>query len=501
MARMWTRFVPRSPGMGRTRVWPVVLALVMGLPASLHAHVGLESAKPGAGDTLTTVPTEIRLTFTERIEISVAHVALTGPDGAVALLPLRLHEDSARVLIAGIDGDVMAGAYTVSWRILGSDGHPVEGDYEFTLLPGADGPARPSSADGPEGPPAPGQEPPPEEHHVERDEAGFGVQSPTYVVIRWITFLSLLVVLGAVAYATIVVPLVGWKTGAPSAPLELYGARSAARIGVLGALVGAAATLGRLVAQSIAVHGSSRAFDLALVGSLVSRTLWGWGWVVQAVATVVAVIGLYRASRRRRGGWFVAAVGALVLAFTPALSGHAVASGLVPLAADGLHVVGAGGWIGSLLIVLMAGVPAVLSRDGERRASLGTLVEAFSVTALLFAALLTVTGLVSAWTHLPSVPALWESAYGRVLLVKVGVLTLVFATGAYNFLRVRPELARDEGAPEGARRLRRSAGIELAVAVAVLLVTAVLVATPTPDEATVAPAAAVSQQNGGEMVR
>jgi putative copper export protein len=55
------------------------------------------------------------------------------------------------------------------------------------------------------------------------------------------------------------------------------------------------------------------------------------------------------------------------------------------------------------------------------------------------------------------------------------VLSAVGLTGAYNWLRVKPTL----GEYEGALRIRRSARVELAIGIAVLLITAILVATPT----------------------
>lgn len=175
--------------------------------------------------------------------------------------------------------------------------------------------------------------------------------------------------------------------------------------------------------------------------------------------------------------WLLAGVGALALAFAPALSGHAAAvPRLGPLAilADALHVLAAGGWIGGLLVLVAAGIPAAmrLERD-ERGPAVAALVNAFSPTALAFAGTLMLTGLFAAWLHMGSVPALWESGYGRTLLVKLGVLSGVFATGAYNWLKVRPAL----GDELGATRLRRSARVEIAIGALVLLVTAVLVAT------------------------
>jgi putative copper export protein len=104
------------------------------------------------------------------------------------------------------------------------------------------------------------------------------------------------------------------------------------------------------------------------------------------------------------------------------------------------------------------------------------LVQGFSPTALLFAGILVTTGVISAWLHLGHIAALWTSPYGQTLLLKVGIFSGVAVVGAYNFLRVRPAL----GARTGAERLRRSGTIELLLALAVLVVTAVLVAMPPP---------------------
>jgi copper transport protein len=106
------------------------------------------------------------------------------------------------------------------------------------------------------------------------------------------------------------------------------------------------------------------------------------------------------------------------------------------------------------------------------------LVRAFSPTALAFAGVVVATGLLASWLHLGSFAALWQSVYGRILLLKLALLVVVFGAGAYNWLRVRPAL----GAPPAAARLRRSAAVELATAAAVLAVTAALVSTPPPAE-------------------
>jgi putative copper export protein len=73
---------------------------------------------------------------------------------------------------------------------------------------------------------------------------------------------------------------------------------------------------------------------------------------------------------------------------------------------------------------------------------------------------------------------LFSSDYGQALLWKLGALALVVGFGAYNFLRIKPNLP-DRAA---SHRLRRSAVLELATAALVLLLTSVLVATPPPSD-------------------
>ncbi len=316
-------------------------------------------------------------------------------------------------------------------------------------------------------------------------ENGFGAGSWPYAVIRWLQFVALLGIIGAVAFRQLVLRFMRTEQRTPGAlmrdterlPMIRIAGASAAQIAMWSVLLLAATALLRLYAQSFALHGSMAVFDTALVGPMLTQTVWGHGWILELAGLLLAFTGARRA--RRGASWGLLSVGAIVLAFTPAFSGHASSTPrLVEIAvvADGLHVLGAGGWLGSLLMVVVAGIPAAMRLGGkERGLAVADLVNAYSPTALAFAGLVAATGVIAAWLHVGSVPALWQTTYGKTLLVKLAILSLVAATGAYNWLRVKPTL----GQIEGAHRVRRSAMIELAVGLLVLAVTAVLVATPT----------------------
>lgn len=460
-------------------LWCRISLALATAPTVAVAHDGLQRSSPAKDAVLTSAPAALRLTFSNPPNLRFARVQLL--DSANVEVGLgALGVDSVRTLVAPITKSLSPGRYTVVWQIAGADGHPVRGRFSFSL---ADEHAVHRGGEPASNVPAPGADTPPAEHHPSADvldEDAFDAESPAYVVVRWLTFLGLLLVIGTFAFQAVVLPLMRRRGGPEAAGVSAEAQARSARIGLMagGLLLGA--SLVRLFVQSYAMHGGTGSFDASLIGAMILQTVWGWGWMLQVGATVLALLA-FRGQRSGKG-WTVGllAVASLALAVTPALSGHAVSATklkALAIAADALHVIGASGWLGSLALVLAAGIPAALALQPELRGkSVADLVNAFSPTALLFAGLAGATGVFTAWLHLERIGNVWGTTYGRILLLKLAVLSVVAATGAYNWLRVRPAL----GGPDGAARIGRSARIEVAVALVVLLITAVLVATPTP---------------------
>ena len=473
-----------------------MLLIIGSTPTVADAHGKLKSSEPAAGAHLAAVPRELRLDFSEVPELTFTTVQLLDPAGQpVELGPVAYAADSKRAIVVAVRGRIVGGAYTVVWQMAGTDGHPVRDRFRFVVAPGATGTDEVASS-------APAATTPgakashdsatmAAEHHdpVSMPEGrGFGAESPVYVLVRWALFIGLLLTIGAVCFQQIVLRLLR-RNRAPDMSMLDAASHKAAGVGHRAAQALMVVVVVRLYAQSVAMHGARAALDPGLIGPMLVRTTWGYAWLVQVCAIVVADVAFRRAKARAsssaegRRAWAVAAASVVLLAFTPGWSGHAVAAPqLFPLGvvADGVHVLSAGGWLGSLALVLLAGIPAVRSLpDAQRGRGLADLFNAFSPTALACAGLLVATGVVAAWLHVGSVSGLWRTDYGRILLLKLGVLSVVVLTGAYNWLRVKPALAE----PHGLVRIRRSATVELAVAVAVLLITAVLVATPTAMDA------------------
>lgn len=199
---------------------------------------------------------------------------------------------------------------------------------------------------------------------------------------------------------------------------------------------------------------------------------WGRSWKA-ALSIAMATIPMFMFARRgRAAAWGIATIGVLALGGFPALTGHANAGDArwLTVLADTLHVWAVGGWIGGLAVVLL------LDRSARRGGGEGLLVELvprFSPFAMVCVGALLLTGTVGSWVHLDDPGALLSTSYGRLLLLKLGLVAIVLLLGAINYRRLTPRL----GHPGGDEAMRRSATREFLVANVVLIVTAALVRT------------------------
>ena len=471
----------------------LAIALVAG-PVRLLAHAHLTKSVPSSGARLAGSPTSVSVWFSEAPELAFTRITLVGPDSVhIALGEIQRAPGESLAIEAAVPSQLTAGEYTVVWQTAADDGHPSRGSFSFEVLssssPAAPEASLPNSRAQTSGRSAQGVP----NGMDGGTSAASGIESPAYVAVRWLSFVALIALIGVTVFRWLVLPR--------AVRIADRHARGPVLRAALNALMGRAAGLGaipasalpvaaaaRLYVQSAAMHDYSNALGAVMTRQTVARTHWGRAWLAQVLLAIVVLLSLGATRRTQRHGvrerrvaWTIAAAAVVVLAFTPALAGHAAATPrltMLAIALDGVHILAAGGWLGALLILLTIGLPEVLASGLPERGGVVTdLVNACSPAALAFATLVVLTGLVAAWLHLGNVAALWGSTYGRTLLIKLGALVPVLGTGAYNWRRVRPAL----GDITAAGRLRRSAAAELTVGAVVIAVTAVLVAVQPPS--------------------
>ena len=110
-----------------------LLTLVLGLfaAAPAQAHDELVASNPAAEEQLDQVPEEVVLTYSAEIMDIGNAIEITDPQGEVVSQGEPVVE--GRDISQAISGADAEGTYTVTWRVVSSDGHPIEGRYEFTV--------------------------------------------------------------------------------------------------------------------------------------------------------------------------------------------------------------------------------------------------------------------------------------------------------------------------------------------------------------------------------
>lgn len=130
---------------GLALVIGVVLGAVTLVPAAAWAHSRLEATNPAASATVTAPLSEVTLTFNEHVHQQFSVVVVHGPGG------VSYSKGDVQVIDNVVHQPVYplkSGSYTVAWRVVSADGHPVEGQFGFTV-------ALPAQLEPSAGPPSP----------------------------------------------------------------------------------------------------------------------------------------------------------------------------------------------------------------------------------------------------------------------------------------------------------------------------------------------------------
>ncbi|MET8669721.1 copper resistance protein CopC [Streptomyces tendae] len=474
----------------------VLVLLLLGGAGPASAHAALSSTDPGDGAVLQRAPGHVTLTFSESVGLRDDSFRLLDPGGHRVRTGATGHaegrSDTARVALPAGLGE---GTYTVAWRVVSADSHPVSGAFTFSV-------GKPSQTTAP----------------VDTGPTEDPLTATLHKLARYLAYLSAALLIGTAAFVALCRP-------PHPAPLR--------RPLVAGWWTLLAATVALLVLRAPyeAGTGPSSALDAdALAGTLTARP--GVLLLIRLALLAPAALFVVRMSREPRVSRqspespepradrhpphspLVAAAGvalAVGLALTWAAAEHASAGIQVPVAMTSsvLHLLATAVWLGGLVALLT-------TLRASRPAPDAVTVARFSRTAFAAVTVLVVTGVYQSWRGLGSWEALTASTYGRLLLAKVVLVAVLLAAAAVSrrwtaALPTAPAAVRepdrahervpqpagggpppeapqpprgdtatgDTGTESALRRgLYRSVLVEAVVAAVVLGVTTVLTATP-----------------------
>ncbi|MEU6220559.1 copper resistance protein CopC [Streptomyces sp. NPDC047022] len=453
-----------------------VAGALLGGAAPASAHAALLGSDPAQESVVDTAPTQVTLTFSEKVALSDGSLRVLDPKGQ------RVDTGEASNLTGTMYGvqvrpGLSRGTYTVTYKVVSADSHPVSGAFTFSV--GAPS-ATSVSASG--------------------QAVGGGVVGGLYGFARYVSYAGFIVLTGGAAFV-----LACWQRGA--------GVRAVQRLVVSGWLALTSATLALLLLRG-SYTGSGKVadiFDLSLLGqvlqtktgaALVSRLL-----LLAAGALFIAVMfgayvkrgvegaeagpeaegpeaekadlgpepegigpepespgpepeGLARATEdldlaaEKKDLTFGLAIGGTViaagLAATWAMAEHAstgIQTGLA-MPVDVLHLLAVAVWLGGLTTLLVALYRAPSIEPAA--------VRRFSRVAFGSVLAVVATGVYQSWRQLGSWSALTGTAYGQLLLVKVALVAVLIGVAWFS----RRWTARLADAPTAAETARDADGTD-----------------------------------------
>jgi putative copper resistance protein D len=164
----------------------------------------------------------------------------------------------------------------------------------------------------------------------------------------------------------------------------------------------------------------------------------------------------------------------VILLVSLAWISHAAAARAHPfgLLGDVLHLCAAGMWIGGLapLALFLARIRASFSL-GE---TVVPVLRRFSTFSLCCVSVLVVSGISNSWLLVGSISALFETTYGRFLLVKLTLFAILIAIGARNRFLIKAKPLKGSFGPNVISQLRRNAIYEAWLGSAVVVIVACL---------------------------
>lgn len=445
--RSRTRVVRR---LGFAAVLALLGTLLLAPPASAHAT--LIGTDPTEGQVLPEAPSRATFTFDEPVRSSDGGVRLFDAAGK------EIDADAATrdtALVVELPDGLADGTYVVAWRVVSSDGHPIAGALTFSI-------GAPSE--------------------MVATTVAVASESPRSVrvtlgVVQALTYLGVFGAGGLVVFALLLLPRAGGVEQIRDRLASL--ATRSAWVAVVAGFATVVVTALYQQAEGFSALFGDSPFEVPSGDELLS-------WALTSVGVTAAVVGLRRSSATRYAGYVALAGVALALAAL-GLVGHTRAFPplWLMLASDLVHVAAGTVWFGGLV-----GLVISLRRLSDKPRLAAETLGRFSALAAWLLLGVATTGSLLGWRILRSWDNVWNSDFGTVLLVKIGLVGVVALVAAWNRYRLVPAVLADAGFADrsaAAERMRHVVRIEAVLLVGVLGLTGFLVdRTPVQDTGPVA---------------
>jgi copper transport protein len=413
--------------------------LLLAVPLGAEAHARLLGVLPAPSSTVPGPLPQVLLRFNEPIDRSLLRVTVTGDDGSALARPAAFTDD--RTVTVPIRSSAF-GVLVVTWLAVGSDAHPVQGQFVVGI-------SRPGDVA------ALRQNLTLAATRVGSFESGAGSGGLTGVIEagRSLEILLLYAVLGIVLLGVLVLRLRPAVAAGPTRPAARRAYRTLLVAG--GASVALMPVLFGLYVARLTELISGVGLSTIVFSSI--GAVWAGKAALWLALVVVVGLALRHGAQGRRQDRLLVALVAIALGLVVAfVAGTHVGTGsagpawlYVPMMLG--HILLTAFWAGGLVALLLVVFP---TRDP---AEIWAAVSRFSRIMTLTVVLLLASGVVILMKLLANLDALWCTGYGLVAGFKLATVAIALVVGLVNNRMVAAH-RRFEDLPEAARRFARRGG-------------------------------------------
>jgi copper transport protein len=419
----------------RVAIGTAMVVAVLAPAKVVSAHAGLDASVPSPNAVLEAGPPNIELDFNEAVDVELSNIELY--DQNATLIPTGVPQSITDNTVVQVSVPTIAdGVYVVVWRVPSADGHVVDGAFSFQVgvQSGVDIGALIDKVSG--------------------NATASSTVGRLDTSARLLSLIGLIVLIGG---GLLTVQSAGQNASAASDRMLLWMAWIFLLVGSLGSF--------GLYGAKVVAGSPSDALKPSVWGKVAgSHTA---SILLVRVVLVLVVAGLLvtfarRASDVWRGAALVVGT-ALILTYSSIGHANAQHPAVLWIGIDAVHLTAISVWVGGLLM-LAFGAPGWLTDPGSERS-----VRRFGVTAMVAVPLIVGTGVAQTLKLAGNLDDVTSTSWGRTLVVKVSVATVLVAIGGVSQWLLRND---------GPSALKRNVLVEALVGIAVVGLAAALVALP-----------------------
>ncbi|MED1268023.1 copper resistance CopC/CopD family protein [Bacillus mycoides] len=426
----------------RLGAWLLIACVfIILIPKSASAHAYVVKSNPAENETLKKAPSVVKIEFDEDIQVSSFNTLFVRDTSGkrVDLKDAHIDKKNKKILEAGLKENLKNGLYSIQWKAISADGHPIQGVIPFRI-----GLAEAGTDD------------------IKVEEMGY-VPQIDMIMERGVLYTSFSLFLGVLFFN-----LIMYKGNAT--PVQSRSKRII-WIALFGIFISLLFNL-PLQAKINADVSWLEAFDPILLKETLQLSVFGYVWITQMALISTLMIVTYFAVKSERLSsfkvWSIPIVLFIGLLVMKAFNSHAYGLKFKEIAVvmDFLHLFAASLWMGGLSSIVL-----LLRKEDDKWTMYWDAIKRFSPWATGTVIVILLTGLFNSTFFIPTIHSLFDTKYGLALLAKILLFVCMGILGIIHYVK---------GRMRAQQRLGATVKVEFIIGIIVFVIVAFMTNVQTP---------------------